>query len=171
MPKAQLLLLEQITKIPLLNHFLNYVARITVAASTSNGFKSSFKHVPGLFTRKKMVLYDEGEKQSFLRAIRYVADSTRSTEELLRDGVHPLLGNHSNSISLVETTQYPEEARARDNPNCFVVCPTVSVSIGDFLGVLPGQLRYQNFQASRKAVLVLAMFGWIRHTMKHHLIR
>ncbi|PVH67468.1 hypothetical protein DL98DRAFT_400326, partial [Cadophora sp. DSE1049] len=31
-------------------------------------------------------------------------------------------------------------------------CPTVSVSIGDFLGVLPGQLRYQNFQASRNVV-------------------
>ena len=96
--------------------------------------------------------FDEGEKRSFLRAIRYGADSTRSSEQLLRDGIHPLLGNQSNSTSLVEMTQYSEDAWARDNPNCFVACPTVSVSIGDFLGVLPGRLRYQNFPASRKAV-------------------
>jgi hypothetical protein len=96
--------------------------------------------------------FDEEEKLSFLRTIRYVADSRRSTAQLLREGFGPLLGNQSSCISFVETPQYSGDACARDNPICSVACPTVLVSIGDFLGILPGQLRYRNFQASRTAV-------------------
>jgi hypothetical protein len=96
--------------------------------------------------------FNEDEKKSFLRAKRYVADSKRSNEQPLREGFGPLLGNQSNYISLVEMTHYSEDALTRGNPNCSVACPTVAVSIGDFLGALPGHLRYQNFQASRKAV-------------------
>jgi hypothetical protein len=95
---------------------------------------------------------DETEKLSFLKAIKYVADSRKSTEQLLRDGLHPLLGNHTDSISLIEPPQDSEDALARDTTDSLVACSTVSVSIGDFLGVMPGQLRYLNFQASRNAV-------------------
>ena len=84
---------------------------------------------------------DEGEKRAFLGAVKYVADSTKSNEQLLREGIGHLVGNKSSSISLIE-----------ESPNVWVACPTTPVSPGDFLGILPGHLRYQNFQAGRGAI-------------------
>lgn len=85
-------------------------------------------------------------KEGISRSCKIVADSTRSPEQLLRDGIGHLVGNKSDLIYLIETTSYPKDELVGDKPSCFVSCSTSTVSVGDFLGILPGYLRYQNFQ-------------------------
>jgi hypothetical protein len=99
----------------------------------------------------KKWLYED-EKRAFLEAVKFVADSTRRPEQLLRDGIGHLVGNKSDSICLIETTSYPEDALVGDKPSCFVSCSTSPVSVGDFLGILPGYLRYQNFQDTQTSI-------------------
>jgi hypothetical protein len=96
--------------------------------------------------------FSEDEKKTFLADVSWEADSNRSTEQLYSDGIGPSVGNKCGSISLFKADS-PENVLDR-NPTAptLVACPTVPVSPGDFLGVLPGLIHYQNLQPSPRAI-------------------